>query len=148
MKKIHLPKRLAGFSLIEVVISFAILSGLGIALVQSQLSATRMVTNSYIRDQAAEFIENKLQEIERTPKLADNNVKSEKFNETHPLYPGSWSIVRTNATLIMIPVSKVTCTVTTIKNEKTITVSNSIILTTIDADYLDIEDLKNALSKF
>ncbi|MBL0691686.1 MAG: prepilin-type N-terminal cleavage/methylation domain-containing protein [SAR324 cluster bacterium] len=84
-----------GFSLIEVVVSFAILAGLGVSLIQSQMNTSRVLYNAQSRDMAWEIIHAKLQEIERNPDLAQSSLKNQKFNEDHPLYPGHWSIILT-----------------------------------------------------
>ena len=102
-----MPQKLSGFSLIEVVVSFAILASLGIALIQAQVNTNRMLYNLDRRDLVEQIIESQLQDIMIQTQLADITASDQKFPDDHPLFGATWSLTTSEDNFLELPVRRV-----------------------------------------
>lgn len=102
----------SGFTLIEVLVAFAILSTLLVVILQSYSDTSFFLQKTRLRETAQGITHFELFNIERLG-LTTEIQKEGKFPEDHQLAGGSWKIIETKETFMeLIPVTKVTYQIT------------------------------------
>ncbi|MBT4286625.1 MAG: type II secretion system protein [Deltaproteobacteria bacterium] len=101
-----------GFTLIEVLIAFAILSSLLVVILQSYSDTSSFLQRTRLKETAQRTTFYELSKIERQGLDSFTN-KSGQFPEEHELAGGSWKIIESKETFMeVIPVTKVTYHIT------------------------------------
>ncbi|OGH02100.1 MAG: hypothetical protein A2600_07425 [Candidatus Lambdaproteobacteria bacterium RIFOXYD1_FULL_56_27] len=99
-----------GFTLLEVLVAFALLSGLLALLVQSQGEAVFFLDRSAKLEAVQNEAMNRLLSVERAGTLPE--PAEGQFFSPHPLAGGSWKVERSEQDFLGFPLSQIRCTLT------------------------------------
>ena len=105
-------KSLKGFTLIEVLVAFAILSSLLVVILQSYSDTSSFLQRTHLREIAQKNTYYELFKIEREG-LNSLTARSGQFPEEHELAGGNWKIIESKEKFMeIIPVTKLTYKIT------------------------------------
>jgi len=97
-----------GFTLIEVLIAFAILSSLLVVILQSYSDTSSFLQRTRLKETAQRTTFYELSKIERVG-LDSFTTKSGQFPDEHELAGGNWKIIESKENFMeTIPVTKIT----------------------------------------
>ncbi len=100
------------FSLIEVMVAFAILAGLGITLIQSQIASVRLLSRLKSETIYKNEVESKLSEFEITPPDESSDEVSEVYPDDSELAGARWTLKQSDLNILTVPMRKISYTIT------------------------------------
>ncbi|KAK3606858.1 hypothetical protein CHS0354_018452 [Potamilus streckersoni] len=103
----RLLKKHAAFTLIEVLVAFAIMAVLLSAIIQSESDSIYVLSTTDYRIRVRGLIENKLYEIERNPQKYTEGVQEGVFEENHPFAGDRWVITVSLTTVFQQNLKKI-----------------------------------------
>ena len=105
-----------GFTLLEVLVSFALLSGLLALLLQSQGQAVFFLSRTQQLEQVQTEAMNRLMAVERIGSLP--NPVEGQFPMGHPLEGGSWRFEQATQGFLGFQLTKIVCHITYLNHGK------------------------------
>jgi len=99
-----------GFTLLEVLVSFALLSGLLALLLQSQGEAVFFISRTQQLERVHNEATNRLLSVERTGQIPDppNGI----FGIDHPIPEGKWEIRESSLDFLGFSLTQIICDIT------------------------------------
>ncbi|OGG97016.1 MAG: hypothetical protein A2527_02865 [Candidatus Lambdaproteobacteria bacterium RIFOXYD2_FULL_50_16] len=105
-----------GFTLLEVLVSFALLAGLLTLIFQSQTEGIFFLAKTARLEIVQKEAMNRLMGLERAGEMP--NPASGRFETGHPLEGGRWEIVQEQEDFLGYPIGKITCHIFYLENEQ------------------------------
>jgi len=115
----------AGFTLLEVLVSFALLSGLLALLLQSQGEAVFFLSRTQQLEQVQNEAMNRLLSVERTGQLPE--PASGQYPVGHPLEGGKWVVQESSLPFLGFDLTQIICTITYLDRGASYDYSSSIL---------------------